>query len=96
MAKSEEVGWKLVGGLATLVAGMAARKAVQSAWKYGTGKEPPANPEDPDVGIVEAVGWAVTSGAVVGIARMVAVRKAAERWRHSTGELPPTLREEAG
>lgn len=91
-AKSEEMGWKLYGGLAAVGATIVARKVVQKAWKMGTGNEPPSNPEDPDVGIMEAVGWAILSGSAVGIARMLAGRKAAERWRKSTGELPPGVR----
>lgn len=89
MAKSEEMSWKLYGGLAAVGASIVARKAVQKAWKASTGKEPPSNPEDPDVAMLEAVGWAILSGSVVGIARMLAGRKAAERWRKSTGALPP-------
>lgn len=92
MARSEEMGWKLVGGVAAVVAGLVARKAVHKAWTVGAGKEPPANPADPDVGLAEAVGWAVVSGAVVGIARMMAERKAADKWRRSTGSLPPGVR----
>lgn len=91
-ARSEEMGWKLYGGLAAVGATIIARKVVQKAWKVGTGNEPPANPEDPDVGFVEALGFAVLSGSIVGIARMLAGRKAAERWRKSTGELPPGVR----
>lgn len=92
MAKSEEMGWKVYGGMAAIGAGIIARKAIQKAWTVGTGKEPPANPEDPDIGMVEALGWAIVSGSAVGIARMLAGRKAAERWRKSTGQLPPGVR----
>lgn len=92
MAKSEEIGWKVYGGLAAIGAGIVARKVMQKAWTVGVGKEPPHNPEDPDIGMSEAVGWALLSGAVVGIARMLAGRKAAERWRKSTGQLPPGVR----
>ncbi|MGH3321692.1 MAG: DUF4235 domain-containing protein [Streptosporangiaceae bacterium] len=93
MPKGEDLSWKVMGGVAAIGAGMAARKGIKAAWKMTTGKEPPANPEHPDVAIVEALGWAVLSGAVVGIARMMASRVAAERWRRSKGELPPGLRE---
>ncbi len=92
MAKSEELGWKVYGTLAAVGAGIVARKAIQGVWTAGTGKKPPANPEDPDTGMGEALGWAIVSGAVVGIARMLAGRKAAERWRKSTGQLPPGVR----
>lgn len=92
MAKSEEIGWKLYGGLAAIGATIVARKLVQKTWTVSTGKAPPANPEDPDVGMLEAAGFAILSGSVVGIARMLAGRKAAERWRKSTGMLPPGVR----
>jgi len=85
--------WRLVGGLSAVVAGIAARKAIQLAWQTATGKEPPTNPESPDTTWQEAVGWAVVSGAAVGIARLVAMRTAANYWRRSTGELPPGLEE---
>lgn len=91
--RSEEIGWKLLGGVAAVVAGIAARKAVQIAWKKGTGKAPPTNPEHPDITLAEALGWAVLSGAVVGVARMIASREAAKRWRKATGALPPGLEE---
>lgn len=91
MATSEEMSWKLYGGLAAVGAGIVARKTVQKAWTAGTGKEPPSNPEDPDVAMLEAVGWAILSGSVVGIARMLAGRMAAERWRKARGELPPGI-----
>ena len=88
-SKGEEIGWKVYGGVAALGATLVARKLVHKAWTVGTGKEPPSNPEDPDIGLTEAIGWAVVSGSVVGIARMLAGRQAAARWRKSTGELPP-------
>lgn len=87
--RSEEMGWKLLGGVAAVGAGIAARKAVQVAWTKGTGKAPPTNPEHPDITLGEALSWAVMSGAVVGVARMMASREAAKRWRNATGALPP-------
>lgn len=92
MAKREEINWKAFAGVAAVGAGIVARKALQTAWKAYTGKAPPANPENPEVRMLDAVGWAVASGAVVGIARMLAGRAAAARWRKSTGQLPPGLR----
>ena len=91
--KSTEMGWKLLGGLTAFAAGMVARKAIQTAWKMSTGKEPPTNPEHPDITLAEALGWAMLSGAVVGVVRMMATREAARRWRKATGALPPGLEE---
>ena len=82
-------GYTVLGLIATLGATMAARKAMTATWKLSTGKQPPSNPEHPDVSMSEAVAWAVASGVAVGLARMLASRKAADYYRRSTGHLPP-------
>ena len=84
-------GYTVLGLIATLGATMAARKAMTATWKLSTGKQPPSNPEHPDVSLKEAVTWAVVSGVAVGLARMFASRKAAEYYRKSTGHLPANL-----
>ena len=76
---------------ATLSAAMVARKLMTATWKISTGKEPPSNPEHPDVSIREAATWAAVSGIAVGLARMYASRKTAEYYRKSTGHLPANL-----
>jgi hypothetical protein len=81
------------GLAATLGATMAARKAMTATWKLSTGKQPPSNPEHPDVSIGEALVWAMVSGLAVGVARMFATRKAAEYYRRSTGHLPANLQD---
>jgi hypothetical protein len=83
--------YTLLGLAATVGATMAARKAMTATWKISTGKQPPTNPEHPDVSMGEAVAWAVASGVAVGLARMLAGRKAAEYYRRSTGHLPANL-----
>lgn len=83
--------WSAMALGSTVFAGIAARKAMTTSWKVATGKEPPANPADPDVSIGEAVAWAVVSGVAIGVARMLASRKAATYYRKSTGHLPPNL-----
>ena len=45
-----------------------------TAWTKITGKEPPQNPEDPEVGWAEAMGWAAMMGVAVSIARLLATR----------------------
>jgi hypothetical protein len=92
MASGSKV-WSAYALGATLVAGMAARKAMTTSWKVATGKKPPQNPAHPDVSIGEAIAWATVSGVAVGLARMFASRKAAEYYRKSTGHLPPNLEE---
>jgi hypothetical protein len=83
--------YSALGLVATLAATMAARKAMSAAWKLSTGKQPPSNPEHPDVSFGEAVAWAAASGVAVGLARMLASRKAADYYRRSTGHLPANL-----
>ena len=90
MASGSKV-WSLMGLGATLGATMAARKALTATWKLSTGKQPPSNPEHPDVSLGEAVTWAVVSGVAVGLARMFATRAAADYYRRSTGHQPANL-----
>jgi hypothetical protein len=85
--------WSAMALGATLLATVAARKAMTTSWKVATGKEPPQNPADPDVSMGEAVAWAVVSGVAIGVARMLASRRAANYYRRSTGHLPPNLQE---
>ena len=90
MASSSKA-YTVLGLVATLGATIAARKALTATWKLSTGKQPPSNPEHPDVSMGEAVAWAVASGVAVGMARMLASRKAADYYRRSTGHLPGNL-----
>lgn len=90
-----KTAYKLMALLASLLGAMAARKTMTFAWKALSGKEPPANPEHPEVTWGEAASWAVASGAAVGLARMVAQKRVATTWHRSTGSLPPGLEETA-
>jgi hypothetical protein len=84
-------GYSVLALVATLVATVLARKAMTTTWKLSTGKQPPSNPEHPDVSMGEAAAWAVASGVAVGLARMLASRKAADYYRRTTGHLPANL-----
>jgi hypothetical protein len=90
-----KLGYKLLATLAAVLGALLARKSLAFAWKTATGKEPPANPEHPEVTWPEAVSWALVSGAVVGLARLAAQKKVASSWHRSTGSLPPGLEETA-
>ena len=90
MASSSKV-WSIFSLAAALGAAAIAKKGLNTSWKAATGKNPPANPADPDVDVWEAVLWAAVSGTFVGIARMLASRKAAHYYTKSTGHLPPDL-----
>ena len=71
-----------------------AKKGLNTSWKAATGKNPPANPADPDVDLWEAVLWAAVSGTAVELARMLATRQAAKYYAESTGHLPPGVRQD--
>ena len=84
--------WTLLSLVSVLGAAALSKKALHTSWRAATGKNPPANPADPDVEMKEAVTWALVSGAMVGLARMFAARRAASYYARSTGHLPPGLR----
>jgi len=89
MASDSSKVWTIFSLVATLGAAVVAKKAINTTWKAATGKEPPANPADPEVDIWEAVAWAAVSGTLIALARMLASRKAAGYYAKSTGHLPP-------
>ena len=83
--------WSLFSLVSALAGATVAKRVLNSTWKAATGKEPPANPADPDVQMREAVAWAAASGVFVALARMLATRRAAGYYKKSTGHLPPQL-----
>lgn len=91
MASDSSKIWSVFSLAAAVGAGAMAKKGVTASWKAATGKNPPANPADPDVDIWEAVAWAAASGTLIALARMLATRKAATYYAKSTGHLPPGL-----
>ena len=90
-----KVGYKVIAAVSALIGATIARKLLTFVWKQVTGKEPPANPEHPDVTWGEAATWAAVSGVAVALARLVAQRQAAATWHRASGELPPGLEEAA-
>lgn len=95
MADKGDLGWKVMAGAAAFAGGFVAKKAITLAWKKTTGKEPPTNPESPDVDLVEALGWAVVMGVGMEISRLLATRAVAHQWAKGTGELPAHLRSQS-
>lgn len=78
--KRGDIGSKVVGGIAAMVAAFTARKLTAMVWTRAIGKEPPAHPEDPqEVRLVEALSWAVATGIVVETARLLATRETTKR-----------------
>jgi hypothetical protein len=94
MAESSSKVWSLFSLLSALAAAAIAKKALNTGWRAATGKNPPANPADPDVDMKEAVAWAMLSGTLIALARMLATRRAAGYYEKSTGQLPPDLRKD--
>jgi subtilisin family serine protease len=87
--------WSLFSMVSAIAGATVAKKVLNTSWKAATGKEPPANPADPDVAMAEAVAWAAASGTLVALARMLATRRAASYYQRSTGHLPPQLQADA-
>lgn len=92
---SGKLGHKVLSGIGAAATTAVARKALTKSWTKATGKEPPANPANPDVRWREAVGWAAASAAVVAVARLVAQRRVAATWRRASGTLPPGMGDSA-
>lgn len=90
MASGSKV-WSVFSLGAAVGAAAVAKKTLNTGWRAATGKNPPANPADPDVDVWEAVAWAALSGTFVALARMLATRRAARYYEKSTGHLPPEL-----
>ena len=86
--------WTAFSLVAALGAAALAKKTINTSWRAATGKNPPANPADPDVDLWEAVVWATVSGTFIALARMLATRKAASYYARSTGHLPPELQKD--
>ena len=77
MAKGSKKGnssQKLVAALATTGAVYLVRKLITIGWTRATGKQPPTDPADPKVGVLEALGWAVVAGASIEATRLFAAR----------------------
>jgi hypothetical protein len=94
MADKGDIGWRVMAGAAAFAGGFVAKKVITLAWKKSTGKEPPTNPESPDVALSEAIGWAVVMGVGMEVARLLATRAAAHQWARSTGQSPSHLKAE--
>jgi Protein of unknown function (DUF4235) len=86
-----KVGYKMFASLGATLGATLTRRALTASWTRATGKEPPTNPENPDVRWVEAISWAVISAAAVAAARVVAQRRVAATWHRASGAPPPGL-----
>ena len=74
-----DLGTRVFNTLTTMAASFVARKMITFAWTRVTGKEPPTNPEDPGVALVEALTWSVLTGVTVAAFRLLAIRAVGRR-----------------
>lgn len=84
MAKGSKKGnsnQKLVAALATTGAVYLVRKLLSIGWTRATGKQPPTDPADPKVGLLEALGWAIVAGASIEATRLFAARATSRQAR---------------
>jgi hypothetical protein len=72
--QKDDVGARVMNGVATMTAAFVARKVLIAAWTKATGRKPPTNPEDPGVALAEALGWSVLVGVTVAVVRVLAIR----------------------
>ena len=84
------LAWKVLGTGAAVGAAVVAKQVMSRGWVVVTGKEPPTDPENPEVSWQEAIGWAVASSAVIAVARVLATRRAAAYYTRSAGH-PPSI-----
>ncbi|MDR8410950.1 DUF4235 domain-containing protein [Nonomuraea sp. 3-1Str] len=75
-----DLAWRVIGGLMGLATAWVARKALGFVWVKATGKEPPVDPDSPEVGMGEAIGYAVLMGVGMSVAQIVVNRTAKKRY----------------
>jgi hypothetical protein len=83
--KRSDSGGKLVAALATTGAVYVARKTITVVWTRATGKQPPTDPSDPSVSVVQALLWAAVAGITVEAARVFAARATVRRPQPDAG-----------
>lgn len=85
---------KIITAGAAVVAGIVARKTTDGTWKFVTGSDSPANPDDPDIDLKEAIAFAILSGAIIGLARMLANRQTTRMMAKGKKESPEQTADE--
>jgi Protein of unknown function (DUF4235) len=87
MAKKQgDTRVRFVGGLAAAAAGFYTRKLIDFAWIRITGKQPPDDPHDTQVTVMEAISFAVVMGVGMEVARLLAARAAVKLLAASPAE----------
>ena len=87
--------WSILALVSGIGAAKVTNKVLTTGWKASTGRQPPANPADPDVRLTEAILWCAATGATIAIARMFVQRRAANYFVKSVGRLPKQLEKDA-
>jgi hypothetical protein len=87
--RSPRLRYLLLTTGAAFLAERLAQTAITQGWRVASGKEPPRNPERPEVGWVSALGWTAATALVVGLAGLAARRGAAVGWKRFTGRRIP-------
>jgi hypothetical protein len=75
-----DVAWRMIGAAVGLVTAWGARKLLGLVWVKATGKEPPLDPDSPEVSMGEAIGYAVVMGVGMSVAQIVVNRTAKKRY----------------
>jgi hypothetical protein len=86
---SEKNVWTGIAVGSAILAGVAVRSALKTAWRQTTGEPPPLNPAHPDTSWKQGLLWTAALGAAVGVSRMLARRGAAAAWELAREQAPP-------
>lgn len=85
---SQKLVWQAYSMAVGAVSALATTKAVDGAWKFVTGEEPP-EPNDPATPTSKAAAWVMAVAVGVGLSQVLANRFAASRWESFTGNTSP-------
>ncbi|HNI70135.1 MAG TPA: DUF4235 domain-containing protein [Marmoricola sp.] len=94
-SQQSSAAWSITSVAMAFIGAAVAKQLLNVIWRLVTGKKPPRNPANPEVGTSEAVVWVIASGATIALARMLATRRAANYFTRSTGKLPPGMEQQA-
>ncbi|MFV0452489.1 MAG: DUF4235 domain-containing protein [Propioniciclava sp.] len=88
MEISQKLVWNLYSTTIATLSGIVASKAVDAAWGFVTGAEPP-EPNDPDTPTSVAVIRVAAVALGVGLSQVLVNRMAARHWQQRTGLTTP-------
>ena len=85
---SQKIVWNAYSTVVGIAAAVATKKAVDGAWVFVTGEEPP-EPNDPSTPTTHAAVWVLAMAVGVGLSQVLINRFAARRWEAFTGSASP-------